>query len=273
MPTRIHPLLPGLRWNEAPRPAGCIATMHLRRGNPAEYRRAGRTRTPPESRGQRLPGARPRHASADEDEAILGRCGEGHRRMAVDSERRSAAQGRKTLAESGKRRRIRCGATWETGGAQPSASGAGAARRGRLHVLHVTTPRNWLFSPARATSPRRDHSQHLTPQRRNAMTSGHLRADEIRRSATPRTATPCGGRCAKGLIDVIGSDHAPHTRAEKTRPIPKPRRNAGSEDAVTILLDHVNAGRVSLSALCRFSRAKEQHEFMASGQGPDCRGF
>jgi dihydroorotase-like cyclic amidohydrolase len=27
----------------------------------------------------------------------------------------------------------------------------------------------------------------------------------------------------EGLIDVIGSDHAPHTREEKTRPIPTRR--------------------------------------------------
>jgi dihydroorotase len=52
----------------------------------------------------------------------------------------------------------------------------------------------------------------------------------------------------EGLIDVIGSDHAPHTRAEKDKTYPEtPSGMPGVQTLVTILLDHVNAGRLSLS--------------------------
>jgi dihydroorotase len=50
-----------------------------------------------------------------------------------------------------------------------------------------------------------------------------------------------------GLIDVIGSDHAPHTREEKDRVYPEtPSGMPGVQTLVTILLDHVNAERMSL---------------------------
>lgn len=52
---------------------------------------------------------------------------------------------------------------------------------------------------------------------------------------------------AEGVVDVIGSDHAPHTRAEKAKPYPEsPSGMPGVQTLVPILLDHVNAGRLSL---------------------------
>ena len=50
-----------------------------------------------------------------------------------------------------------------------------------------------------------------------------------------------------GVVDVIGSDHAPHTLEEKAKPYPKsPSGMTGVQTLVPIMLDHVNAGRLSL---------------------------
>ena len=54
----------------------------------------------------------------------------------------------------------------------------------------------------------------------------------------------------QGLVDVLGSDHAPHTREEKEKTYPQtPSGMTGVQTLVPIMLDHVNAGRLSLQRL------------------------
>lgn len=53
-----------------------------------------------------------------------------------------------------------------------------------------------------------------------------------------------------GRVDTIGSDHAPHSRAAKEKPWPEcPAGLTGVQTVVPIMLDHVNAGRLSLTHL------------------------
>ena len=53
-----------------------------------------------------------------------------------------------------------------------------------------------------------------------------------------------------GTVDVIGSDHAPHTQAEKDMDYPNsPSGMPGVQTLLPIMLDHVNAGRLSLRRL------------------------
>ena len=53
-----------------------------------------------------------------------------------------------------------------------------------------------------------------------------------------------------GTVDVVGSDHAPHSRAAKERPWPNtPGGLTGVQTIVPVMLDHVSAGRLSLSRL------------------------
>jgi dihydroorotase len=50
-----------------------------------------------------------------------------------------------------------------------------------------------------------------------------------------------------GVVDVLGSDHAPHTRDEKLKPYPSsPSGMTGVQTLVPIMLDHVNAGALTL---------------------------
>lgn len=54
----------------------------------------------------------------------------------------------------------------------------------------------------------------------------------------------------KGVIDVIGSDHAPHTHEEKQKKYPNsPSGMTGVQTLLPIMLDHVNQGRLSLETL------------------------
>ena len=50
-----------------------------------------------------------------------------------------------------------------------------------------------------------------------------------------------------GLVDTLGSDHAPHTREEKEQPYPQsPSGMPGVQTLVPIMLNHVNNGKLSL---------------------------
>ena len=50
-----------------------------------------------------------------------------------------------------------------------------------------------------------------------------------------------------GVVDVLGSDHAPHTIEEKRKPYPSsPSGMTGVQTLVPIMLDHVHAGRLTL---------------------------
>ena len=49
------------------------------------------------------------------------------------------------------------------------------------------------------------------------------------------------------VVDVLGSDHAPHTKEEKDRPYPNsPSGMPGVQTMVPIMLNHVNQGRLTL---------------------------
>ena len=51
----------------------------------------------------------------------------------------------------------------------------------------------------------------------------------------------------QGIIDVLGSDHALHTLEEKAKTYPSsPSGMTGVQTLVPLMLDHVNAGRLSL---------------------------
>jgi dihydroorotase len=52
---------------------------------------------------------------------------------------------------------------------------------------------------------------------------------------------------ASGVADVLGSDHAPHTREEKARPYPaSPSGMPGVQTLVPVMLTHVAEGRLTL---------------------------
>lgn len=53
-----------------------------------------------------------------------------------------------------------------------------------------------------------------------------------------------------GTVDTIGSDHAPHSKAAKARPWPDTAAGlTGIQTLLPVMLDHVNAGRLSLERL------------------------
>lgn len=77
-----------------------------------------------------------------------------------------------------------------------------------------------------------------------------------------------------GVVDVIGSDHAPHTREEKARPYPdSPSGMTGVQTLVPIMLDHVHRGRLSLQRLVDLTSAGPARLFGIEGKGRIALGY
>ena len=79
---------------------------------------------------------------------------------------------------------------------------------------------------------------------------------------------------AQGVIDVLGSDHAPHTLEEKARPYPdSPSGMTGVQTLVPVMLDHVAAGRLTLQRFVDLTSAGPQRLFGLTGKGRLAAGY
>lgn len=77
-----------------------------------------------------------------------------------------------------------------------------------------------------------------------------------------------------GRVDSIGSDHAPHSRAAKQKPWPDcPAGLPGVQTLVPVMLDHVNAGRLSLSRMVDLMSAGPARVYGALGKGRLAVGY
>jgi dihydroorotase len=79
---------------------------------------------------------------------------------------------------------------------------------------------------------------------------------------------------AEGVVDVIGSDHAPHTKAEKDRRYPdSPSGMPGVQTTVPLFLDAVSKGRLSLERLVDLLGHGPQRIYQIAGKGRIAVGY
>ena len=79
---------------------------------------------------------------------------------------------------------------------------------------------------------------------------------------------------AQGMVDVLGSDHAPHTLEEKAKGYPAtPSGMTGVQTLVPLMLDHVNAGRLSLSRFVDLTSAGPARLFGIATKGRITAGY
>jgi dihydroorotase len=77
-----------------------------------------------------------------------------------------------------------------------------------------------------------------------------------------------------GIVDVIGSDHAPHSREEKAAPYPRsPSGMPGVQTLLPLLLDHLNAGKLTLERLVDLTSAGAQRIYNIAGKGRIAVGY
>jgi dihydroorotase len=212
----------------------------------------------------------------DKEEAIFAALKAGTRRMAVHSEDEARLKERKAFAVKGD---VRTHPVWRDAETARLSTErvlrlARAAGR-RLHVLHVTTEEELpLLAAARDFASVETTPQHLTlaaPECYERLGSYAQMNPPIREARHREALWRAVG---DGLIDVIGSDHAPHTSAEKDKTYPDtPSGMPGVQTLVTILLDHVNAGRLTLERFVDLTSAGAARIFGIAGKGRIALGY
>jgi dihydroorotase len=119
--------------------------------------------------------------------------------------------------------------------------------RARIHVLHISTAEEIDYLANHkdvATCEATPH--HLTLSSDDYATLGTLiQMNPPVRAARHRDGVWYG--VDQGIVDVLGSDHAPHTLEEKAKAYPaSPSGMTGVQTLVPIMLDHVNAGKLTI---------------------------
>ena len=78
----------------------------------------------------------------------------------------------------------------------------------------------------------------------------------------------------QGIADILGSDHAPHTREEKDHEYPGSHSGmTGVQTLVPTMLDHVNAGRLTLERFVDMSSAGPARLFNIARKGRIAVGY
>ena len=145
----------------------------------------------------------------------------------------------------------------------------------RIHVLHVTTADEIAFLA--------DHKDVATVE----VTPQHLTLDGDeayeRLKALAQMNPPIRNRphmdglwrgIEHGVVDVLGSDHAPHTLEEKARPYPaSPSGMPGVQTLVPVMLTHVAQGRMTLERFIDLTSHGAQRVFGIAGKGRMAEGY
>ncbi|MCU0894102.1 MAG: dihydroorotase [Rhodospirillales bacterium] len=201
----------------------------------------------------------------------------GNRRIAVHAEDEQRLQERFTIVRGGALPALH--AEWRDAETAARATTrlmalAEGVRR-RVHVLHVST--------AEEMEILRDHRDlatvEVTPQHLTLAAPGcyeehdtYVQMNPPIRDVGHREALWQGVR--DGLVDCIGSDHAPHTREEKNKPYPEsPSGMPGVQTLVPLMLDHVAKGRLSLERLVDLTCAGPARIFGIVGRGRIALGY
>ncbi|HWY60913.1 MAG TPA: dihydroorotase [Rhizomicrobium sp.] len=209
-------------------------------------------------------------------EDIFAALKSGTRRVAVHSEDEDRLVARKSLAERGRPVTHPIWRDVETARASTERVLALAKKAGRrLHVLHVTTGDEIpLLAAAKDFATAETTPQHLTlsaPECYERL-GAYAQMNPPIRDESHRQALWSAVR--DGVIDVIGSDHAPHTKAEKDKTYPDtPSGMPGVQTLVTLLLDHVNKGNMSLERFVDLTAHGPQRIFGMAGKGRIARGW
>jgi dihydroorotase len=145
----------------------------------------------------------------------------------------------------------------------------------RVHVLHVTTTEEMEFlGHHRKIASVEVTPQHLTlaaPECYDEMGSRAQMNPPIR---GPEHRKALWAGLNAGIVDVIGSDHAPHTLEEKSATYPAtPSGMPGVQTLLPIMLDHVAAGRMGLLQLHDLVCAGPARLFNIAGKGRLAVGY
>ena len=145
----------------------------------------------------------------------------------------------------------------------------------RVHVLHVTSAEEMDFlADARDVASVEVTPHHLTM----AAPECYERLGTLAQMNPPvrgeRHRDGLWSAISNGVVDVLGSDHAPHTLEEKSKPYPEsPSGMTGVQTLVPLMLDHVAAGRLTLERFIDLTSAGPARLFGIARKGRIVVGY
>jgi dihydroorotase len=145
----------------------------------------------------------------------------------------------------------------------------------RVHVLHISTAEEIAFLAGHKGYA----SVEVTPHHLTLEAPGcyerlgtYAQMNPPVRDARHRAGIWAG--IASGVVDVLGSDHAPHLRSEKDNGYPDSHSGmTGVQTLVPVMLDHVNAGRLTLQRFVDLTSHGPQRLFGLRGKGRIAVGY
>ncbi len=145
----------------------------------------------------------------------------------------------------------------------------------RIHVLHVSTAEELpLLAQARDFASVEVTPHHLTLAAPECYERLGTRAQMNPPVREARHREALWRAVASGLVDVLGSDHAPHLPEEKAKDYPaSPSGMPGVQTLVPVMLDHVNAGRLSLQRFVDLMCEGPHRLFQIAGKGRIAQGY
>jgi dihydroorotase len=147
-------------------------------------------------------------------------------------------------------------------------------QRKRIHVLHISTAEEMpLLAASKDIATIEVTPHHLT-----------LSSDDYARLGTLLQMNPpvrskdhqraIWRALQSGVVDILGSDHAPHTLEEKARPYPQsPSGMPGVQTLVPVMLDHVNRGRLTLERFVDLTSHGPSRIFGIARKGRIAEGY
>ena len=212
----------------------------------------------------------------DDEAGLMRALRSGRRRMAFHAEDEARLQRRKALALSG---RPDSHPVWRDAECAHLAGErlmrlARAARR-PVHVLHATTAQEMeLYARHRDIATVETTVNHLTmvaPECYERL-GAFAQMNPPIREASHRAAL--WQAVANGLIDCIGSDHAPHLIAEKEGLYPAtPSGMPGVQTLVPVMLTHVAEGSLTLERFVDLTSAGPARVYGVAGKGRIALGY
>jgi dihydroorotase len=151
-----------------------------------------------------------------------------------------------------------------------------ARKTGRTaHILHVSTAQELEYlrdyRDIATTELLVNHLTHTAPEVYEQLRGFGVMNPPIRGRAHYEASWAA---LRDGRVDTIGSDHAPHPRAAKEKPWPDcPAGLTGVQTLVPVMLDHVNAGRLSLPRLVDLMAAGPARVYGTVGKGRLAAGY
>ncbi len=145
----------------------------------------------------------------------------------------------------------------------------------RLHILHVTTAGEIpLLSANKHLASFEVCPQHLTLSAPDCYEQLGTLAQMNPPIRDARHQAALWEAIRNGAVDVLGSDHAPHSLEEKAKPWPaSPSGMPGVQTLVPLMLNHVAAGRLTLERFVDLTSAGPARVFGMRAKGRLAPGY